>query len=38
MPSILALSEDPDWMFKPLGLSGYYNTLPDKNCGNGDED
>ncbi len=38
MTSASISNEDPDWMFKPLGLSGYYHTGPDNNCGNGDED
>jgi hypothetical protein len=31
-------SNDSDWMFKPLGISQYYSTQPNKNCGDGGDE
>lgn len=38
MTSTSLPNDDPDWMFRPLGLSNYYQTGPDNNCGDGDDE
>jgi hypothetical protein len=38
MTSASLSHEDPDWMFKPLGISQYYSTQPNKNCGDGGDE
>ena len=38
MTSVSLSKEDPDWMFRPLGLSNYYQTGINNNCGDGEGD
>lgn len=38
MTSTAFSNEDPDWMYKPLGISRYCDTGINDNYGDGDDD